>query len=294
MRHELWGAMLLLAAVTGGGEAQEPRRWSPSCTREPWLSDSALAFRYAPILSYALGERYFPTIPFFTAFDGVDNNSNGLRDFTDIEEVNPSVQDGHLSWEALDTFYLRRSEQLSNAAYLDQHALLYRVRTLTHGQERELRRFLLSDEQAWRRFRRVADEELWKSFHFRVIEYYRYYIRDEGLEGHPEDIEFVFVFVPFTEDTTSGQMAEAEGRVAQATSLYEVRLGDAELTEADLQAAVVQQGQLDRGVGRQGLLENLRDTAASSIRFLFRALRRDCLSGALLGQVRDLAHAAIR
>ena len=31
---------------------------------------------------------------------------------------------------------------------------------------------------------------------FKVIEYWFYYTRDRGLVGHPQDIEYAFVFVP--------------------------------------------------------------------------------------------------
>ena len=40
-----------------------------SCLKASEPNARKLAERYAPILSFAPGERYFPTIPFFTALD---------------------------------------------------------------------------------------------------------------------------------------------------------------------------------------------------------------------------------
>jgi hypothetical protein len=57
------------------------------------------------VLRFAPDEPYYPTVPFFYAFDGRDNNSNELVDFADFDEIaafNPG--DTTLpSWQILDT-----------------------------------------------------------------------------------------------------------------------------------------------------------------------------------------------
>jgi hypothetical protein len=50
------------------------------------------ALEYAPILWFADREEYFPTLPFFSAFDSVNNNrsnSDSLKDFSDFDEIAP-------------------------------------------------------------------------------------------------------------------------------------------------------------------------------------------------------------
>ncbi len=89
------------------------------------------------------------------------------------------------------------------------------------------------------------------------------------------------------------QPAEAEDGIAQPAGLDQVRLGDAQPTEARLQAPVVEQCQFDRGVGRQGLPEDFRDAKAGVVGIALRALRSDRLPGAFLGQVGHLPHPAV-
>lgn len=174
-----------------------------ACTPGPAISGWELAQRYAPILRFAPGERYFPTIPFFTAFDGANNDGDAsLDDLRDLDEVAPRDARGRVSWDSLKARYDRRhgSPYELEAALAwppEKSALLFRVRDLSSGDEGLLRRFLMSDEQAWPRLRHLEPDSVFKRFDFRVVEYYLYYVHDRGLEGHPEDIEFVFVFVPF-------------------------------------------------------------------------------------------------
>lgn len=166
------------------------------------VSDAALAARYAPVLRFAPGEPYFPTVPFFYAFDGLDNNDNGLVDFADPDEIaafNPG-DTLHPSWSILDDRYnadLKRMSPVGGTPVAPVPAVFYQVRNLTESQEDQMSRFLKKDILAWDRASKteigsldVLDQP------FKVIEYYFYYVRDRGLVGHPQDIEFTFVFVP--------------------------------------------------------------------------------------------------
>ena len=59
------------------------------------------------MLRFAPGEPYFPTLPFFYAFDGIDNNNNGRVDFDDLDEIaafNPG-DTLYPSWRILDDWY---------------------------------------------------------------------------------------------------------------------------------------------------------------------------------------------
>ncbi len=172
------------------------------CRADVDTSDAALAARYAPVLRFAPGEPYFPTIPFFYAFDGIDNNENGLVDFADLDEIaafNPG-DTLHPSWEILDQRYnalLASRSPVGGTPVAPVPAVFYRVATLDEGQEDQMSRFLKKDLLAWSRAEqtRIGSLDLLNA-PFKVIEYYFYYVRDRGLVGHPQDIEFAFVFVP--------------------------------------------------------------------------------------------------
>ena len=76
-------------------------------------------------------------------------------------------------------------------------AVFYRVRNLTEAQEDQMSRFLKKDILAWDLAEATAIGSLdVLNKPFKVIEYWFYYTRDRGLVGHPQDIEFAFVFVP--------------------------------------------------------------------------------------------------
>jgi hypothetical protein len=207
---------------------------------DDWL----LAKRFAPILRFAPGERYFPTLPFFTAFDPDSFVVARLSDSTQERYrawVRPPIESNlkYLSPQGVpppDTLLLRPQqlvslsflrdrylERLSQAAQGSPHevkpphpVVLYRVCDLADrgaspdgkhgwgGQARVLWSYLRSDPQSWDRFgldtlSAVVDGRpvLLKTVdEFRVVQYYFYYMADWGLQGHAEDIEFVFVFVP--------------------------------------------------------------------------------------------------
>jgi hypothetical protein len=76
-------------------------------------------------------------------------------------------------------------------------AVYYRVKSLSEREHDDIWRYLQSDLLAWNR----SSGSEWRTLDledkpFKVIEYYYYYVGDRGLVGHPEDIEFVFVYVP--------------------------------------------------------------------------------------------------
>ena len=165
-------------------------------------ADSVLAARYAPIYWFGPGERYYPTVPFSTAFDGIDNNGDGAVDFADTLEIAPS-------WDFLNQLYL--GDDSSRAQKIERSAIFFRVCDLTADDIKAMWRYLKSDEQAWHRFdihRDTLSVLLQEGVtsrngtivqprtEFRVIEYFAFYIRDYGLQGHRYDSELVFVFVP--------------------------------------------------------------------------------------------------
>ena len=166
------------------------------------VSDAALAARYAPVVRFAPAEPYYPTVPFFYAFDGIDNNANGLVDFADLDEIaafNPG-DTINPSWAILDDRYtaeLTSKSPIGGTPVAPVPAVFYRVADLTESQEDHMSRFLKKDILAWHRAEqtRIGSLDVLNA-PFKVIEYYFYYVRDRGLVGHPQDIEFAFVFVP--------------------------------------------------------------------------------------------------
>lgn len=184
-----------LAAQAGGDSLAH-------CSPNAEVSDAALAARYAPVLRFSPGEPYFPTIPYFYAFDGVDNNHNGLVDFDDPDEI-VAFQPGDTilpSWSILDDRYVAELARLSppgGTPVAPVPAVFYRVSNLAEDEEDEMSRALKKDILAWDRAERTKIGTLdILDAPFKVIEYYFYYVRDKGLVGHPQDIEFAFVFVP--------------------------------------------------------------------------------------------------
>lgn len=169
--------------------------------------DSALAYRFAPVLWFAPTEQDFPTMPFFTVWDTVDNNGNGRRDFRDSDEVAMLDSTGRASWDTglnwyryidttvdgKDTF--KTDPSRSRAINLRRSSVFYRVCDLSPGEVRDLFRILRLDEQAWQRLQLDYTFPS-ESTPFRVVQYHLYYFRDSGLQGHPHDTEKVFVFTP--------------------------------------------------------------------------------------------------
>ena len=209
----LLGALLALQAATAS--------W-PQCTNRLGTLDSlstvvaeSLAQRFAPPLSFAPGERFFPTIPFFTALDGDGAIGDPSKaDFADPWEVAPYLTDKtlepidstHVAWKELLRAY--HPDDVDGGSQEPDHHLmeyalkrvvvLYRLCSLSSRQSKTLIRFLKSDEQAFERFEntRRLDAILGRSPQFDVIQYFLYYLADWGLQGHPNDIELVSVFFP--------------------------------------------------------------------------------------------------
>lgn len=189
------GALICLRFMSG--VAQECPDSSPPAS-------TLLGKTYAPVLRFGPGERYFPTVPFFAAFDTVGRGS-GLLDKARISPTSSrtpsSPQDTTtplISWNALDSTYLTRVVEIRPLLYLPKSsAVFYRVRCLEGKQNKQLWGFLKNDPQAWHR---TGLDSLFacglRDARFTLIEYWLYYVRDAGLEGHPHDTERVDVFLP--------------------------------------------------------------------------------------------------
>jgi len=221
----LFGGLLALQSVASlWPECKNPRTGSSDPARAEWLADS-LARRFAPVLSFAPGERFFPTIPFFMAFDGDSLGGDPQRaDFEDPWEVAPYLKDSegnpvlplHVSWNALMKNYHHDTGKADGGGHgvmdraLNRVVVLYRVCSLAVEQNKSVVRFLKSDEQALERFEDVqslravfGDTVLGPDGkpaefnpQFDVIQFFLYYLADKGLQGHPNDIELVSVFFP--------------------------------------------------------------------------------------------------
>ena len=160
----------------------------------------AKALQYAPILWFANDERYFPTLPFFSAFDGVDNDSDKTeKDFDDCDEIAPfdpaAKKFSKASWDRLKKWY----DALADSNKRKMTTIFYRTRSTRANKIKEI---LFSDEQFWRRLEKTAEAVpgfkayLDSTALITVYEYYFYYVNDEGLQGHAHDMERVFIFVP--------------------------------------------------------------------------------------------------
>ena len=197
-------ASLLLAALSGIFLLAVPAKAQDWCSAGADVSDAALAARFSPVLRFAPSEPYFPTVPFFYAFDGIDNDGDGLVDFEDLDEIAAYNPDDtvHTSWEVLDSRYNDLQTRLIRepgigTPFAPVPAVFYRVRDLDDKSRDAMRHYLKKDILAWDRAlkTRVGTLNLVEQ-PFKVIEYYFYYVRDKGLVGHPQDIEFTFVFLP--------------------------------------------------------------------------------------------------
>jgi hypothetical protein len=187
------------------------------------LLEHYLARTYAPIYRFAPTERYFPTMPFYPAF--LDSAST-IVTFSDSLKL-PLVSEVRAAYDsALDLTsrpYERRlpvpvvfyrvcdfAEPVDSGAAPDSAAIEpHWGRKAWH-----LWDYLRSDEQAWYRFGvdKLTTSTMSSSLdtahvrsinRFRVIEYFTYYLQDWGLAGHPQDLEYTFVFIP--EDTIAAR-----------------------------------------------------------------------------------------
>ncbi len=208
----------------------------PACSA-PWQGPvgpsfaDTLARQFAPALSFAPGEGLFPTVPFSTALDGDGSNGDPAKaDLADPWEIAPylrrpgsqlpadssvALNSLPVSWKELLNAYQPDSgagHPIGRTGYALDYALhrvvvLYRVCSLSRNQNKNLERYLRSDEQAFERFQQIRtfDVILKKPSpdaiaEFDVIQYFLYYLADRGLAGHPNDIELVSVFLPKAKD----------------------------------------------------------------------------------------------
>jgi hypothetical protein len=196
-------AISAVMIVTAAALVPAPAFAQDHCSADVDVSDAALAARYAPVIRFAPSEPDFPTLPFFYAMDGFDNDGDGQVDFDDPDEITAYLPGDTLpSWEILSTWYDEALRELSpdvrhNTPVAPLPAVHYRVKTLSDKEQSHMRRFLKQDIMMWSRAERSDLHQLnLLQKPFKVIEYYFYYVRDQGLVGHPQDIEFTFVFVP--------------------------------------------------------------------------------------------------
>ena len=185
------------------------------------MFDDQLAHRLAPSLEFGPDERYFPTLPFFPAWQRAN-----LSHPDSIAWLGPN---GRPSWGRLDARY---ADELTRAPADPgtlrpikprRAALLYRIRCLTEKQSGQLWGFLRNDPQAWWRLGidRLYDAGL-RYAEFAAIEYYLYYLRDRGLEGHPNDLERLMIFVPRRQLASRVRRGDA-GREAEAQAIERFR-----------------------------------------------------------------------
>jgi hypothetical protein len=158
----------------------------------PTSNLDSIAHQLAPVISFAPFERYFPSLPFFTAFDGVDNDIGrpGARDFDDLDEVAPVMKNA-VSWRDITRAY--DGLVLSGIAQA-RCVLFYHAAIMTQSEVEMLGEFLESDRNAWRRSG-LAMQQM-NGSRMVVIQYFLYYVRDAGLTGHDHDIEVITVFTP--------------------------------------------------------------------------------------------------
>jgi hypothetical protein len=155
-------------------------------------SDPAVRQRarhYAPILEFAPYERYFPTIPYFAAFDSAINHIAYPPPPTENEK-----RANKMDWHELDRDYQRTIDRRTHIP--TRSAVFYHQQWLTPPQIARLWTSLRRDNQAQRRLGLSTPPRK-----VEVFKYVFYYVNDFGLRGHGHDIEKVFVFVPHSDST---------------------------------------------------------------------------------------------
>lgn len=208
-------ALLLALAVSARPAAPQ----ECADTAVPGVVDQ-LARQHAPFLWFSPGEDYFPTVPFFPAFDTVAPRAPGLVGLRDPRrivtthlhlppELRPdplTLRDPHLrivdttrfyrgDWNHLDSAYAKRRRGPVTPPH--SIAVFYRLRCLDRSATETLWSFLRNDTQAWWRSKvwQLYDRGL-RDARFLSIEYYFYYVRDVGLRGHPGDVEKLAILRP--------------------------------------------------------------------------------------------------
>lgn len=209
---------MILLAIAAIGQAPVPAGEGARCAPEQGRIHAAT---YAPVIRFAPDERYFPTLPFFAALDGVNQSGPLRKDLDDLDEIAPLSDDGRrMSWDRLDEWYAASPEPL--------HAVSYHFECLDDDERRRFWRFLRGDPQAWRRFglAEVYDRFRRSGADLGVVEYYMYYMNDEGLQGHRQDIEFVFVFFPVGEGSPDFRVTVGAGHDSRTPNNVHFGRGD--------------------------------------------------------------------
>ena len=191
----IWLLWLALAGCVSPhiSELRVPHR--TSCEEGASGSDSREEpdyVKHAPILWFDPAEPYYPIMPFFSAFDGQDNDHDSKTDFEDLDEITPlkpHKNDSLISWSKLHSWYV----QLDKNKRKKLTTVFYDVKEVSAKKVKEI---IKGDEQVWLRLEDFIKDYLTRDKSFKVFEYYFYYINDAGLKGHAEDIEQVSIFVP--------------------------------------------------------------------------------------------------
>ncbi len=159
---------------------------TPDSLRLGRAADSAKALEYAPILWFESGEKYFPTMPFFTAF-------KWNRDDTTEFRLTPEMIRPDSSWYGLMKTYEARTLALRGQHQQPEVWLFWDKRELS---VKEFQRYLESDRQFRKRGKAYFMRLRREVERIEVFCYWIYYLNDTGLEGHPQDLESVYVFAP--------------------------------------------------------------------------------------------------
>jgi hypothetical protein len=152
MRHEV---LFVAVAVTAVSLAH-PRSVVAQPPQNPLHPEIAVARWFAPILWPATYESVWPTIPHALAFDGLDNDGNGLVDLEDPLEVSFASGDSKVDDVIADFSKLR-----------DKPA-----RRVLYARPKEFRTGSID-----------------------VLEYWFYYFYDRGPGSHVHDAEHAFLFL---------------------------------------------------------------------------------------------------
>ncbi len=179
------GIMLARDSIAEGEAASLRGAISPEDSlRLAQAQDSTQALAYAPILWFASSEEYFPTIPFYTAFTWEPTQRQTSAQQLTLEMIRPER-----SWHGLLKAY-------DASAQAHREVWVFWDKDKRGLSVREFHSLLSSDRQFRKReqdyFQRVREEVE----RIEVFRYWMYYLNDTGLEGHPQDIEFVYVFAP--------------------------------------------------------------------------------------------------
>jgi hypothetical protein len=149
--------------------------------------DVALAQRYAPILLLAPHERYRPTIPFFSAFYSSTAGPDDWRKAL----VPATTELGGMPWKSIDSAYFASQA-------LNRPAVFFSVAPLGVYDRLTVYRYLRSDKGAWNHLGLENREMILsalESEQLRVIRYAMYYVNDDGIGHHHDDIEHYFLIV---------------------------------------------------------------------------------------------------